>query len=75
MPSAITNITELKMNGLLRYPRMRLIITISFYLLDYFQMRTFTGALVAQPCFIVGQFFTAQLAFHSAPPAALRQFH
>lgn len=75
MPSAITNITQLRVNGLLRYPRMRLIITISFYLLDYFKMRTFVGALVAQPCFIVGQLFTAQLAFHGEPPAALRQFH
>ncbi|WP_354640161.1 hypothetical protein [Morganella morganii] len=36
-----------------------LLITISFYLLDYFQMRTFTGALVADINFIVGQFFTA----------------
>ncbi|MEM8184038.1 hypothetical protein Q4R69_20165 [Morganella morganii subsp. sibonii] len=34
-------------------------ITISFYLLDYFQMRTFVGALVTNINFIVGKFFTA----------------
>lgn len=59
MPSAITNITQLRVNGLLRYPRMRLIITISFYLLNYFQMRAFIGALVTDINFIVVQFFTA----------------
>ncbi|MEY0256512.1 hypothetical protein AB7X32_22520, partial [Morganella morganii] len=68
MPIARTNNTQHNTNGIY------LFITISFDFLDYFQMRTFTGALVAQPCFIVSQFFTAQLAFHGEPPAALRQF-
>ncbi|WP_284185869.1 hypothetical protein [Morganella morganii] len=34
-------------------------ITISFDFLDYFQMWTLAGALVANINFIVGQFFTA----------------